>query len=161
MINHNDYDIKDDFSGHYLGNYRLIRLLGQGGFASVYLAEHQYLERPAAIKVLRTVLAEQEKDHFLAEAKLLANLSHPHIVRVLEFAIAPKRTYIQNSVVIENIPFLVLDYIAGGNLRTIYPAGTRLFLDTVITYVKQTAEALHYAHKQHVFIAILNRKISC
>jgi serine/threonine protein kinase len=150
LINYNDYDIRNDLSGHYLGNYRLIRLLGHGGFASVYLGEHQYLKRMAAIKVLHTILAEQEKDHFLTEAQLLANLSHPRIIRVLEFAVAPRRTYIQNSVVIENIPFLVMDYVKGGNLRSIYPMGTRLFLDTVTNYIYQIADALQYAHNQRI-----------
>ena len=150
MINHNDYDIRNDLSGHYLGNYRLIRLLGHGGFASVYLGEHQYLKRMAAIKVLHTILSEEEKNHFLIEAQLLANLSHPRIIRVLEFAVAPRRIYIQNSVVIENIPFLVMDYIPGGNLRSTYPMGTRLFLDTVINYIYQIADALQYAHNQRI-----------
>ena len=150
MIEHNDYGIRNDLSGHYFGNYRLIRLLGHGSFASVYLGEHQYLKRMVAIKILHTILAEQEKTHFLTEAQLLANLSHPRIIRVLEFTIAPRRTYIQNSVVIENIPFLVMDYVPGGNLRTIYPMGTRLFLDTMINYIYQIADALQYAHNQRI-----------
>ena len=150
MINHNDYDIRNDLSGHYLGNYRLIRLLGHGGFASVYLGEHQYLKRMAAIKILHTILTEEEKNHFLTEARLLANLSHPRIIRVLEFAVAPRRTYIQNSVVIENMPFLVMDHVQGGNLRTTYPIGTRLFPDTVVNYIYQIADALQYAHNQRI-----------
>ena len=147
LIYNNKFDTKP---GSYLGNYLLLRLLGDGGFASVYLGEHRYLKRLAAIKVLRSMLAEQEKEPFLEEARLLAKLSHPHIVRVLEFDIAQRRTYIQNSTVIENIPFLVMDYIPGGNLRAIYPLGTRLSLHTIIPYIKQTAEALFYAHTQGI-----------
>jgi serine/threonine protein kinase/energy-coupling factor transporter ATP-binding protein EcfA2 len=150
LINSNNHDSRMNLSGSYLGNYRLIRLLGHGGFAAVFLGEHRYLQRPAAIKVLRTVLADEEKEHFLAEARLLANLSHPHIVRVLEFAIAPRRTFLQNRVVIENIPFLVMDYMPGGSLRTVYPIGTRLFLETVTSNIKQAAEALYYAHTQRI-----------
>ncbi len=150
MINNNNHDAGTNLPGSYLGNYRLIRLLGHGGFAAVFLGEHCYLRRPAAIKVLRTVLAEQEQEHFLEEARLLANLSHPHIVHVLEFAIAPRRTSLQNSVLIENIPFLVMDYIPGGSLRAVYPAGTRLFLEVAVTYIRQVAEALHYAHQKHI-----------
>lgn len=150
MINNDGYDTGMNWPSSYLGNYRLIRLLGHGGFASVYLGEHQYLKRLAAIKVLRAVLEDQEKARFIEEAKLLANLSHPHIVRVLEFAVATRRTVIQNSVEIENIPFLVMDYVASGSLRTIYPAGTSLSLDTIVIYIKQVAGALQYAHDQHV-----------
>lgn len=150
LIHNNGIIIKTHVPGSYIGNYLLLRLLGDGGFASVYLGEHRYLKRLVAIKVLRTMLAEQEKGHFLEEAQLLAKLSHPHIVRVLEFDIVHKRTFVQNSVVIENIPFLVMDYIADGNLRTIYPMGTRLSLPTIIPAIKQAAEALFYAHTQGI-----------
>ncbi|HEY5005341.1 MAG TPA: bifunctional serine/threonine-protein kinase/ABC transporter substrate-binding protein [Ktedonobacteraceae bacterium] len=150
MISNNNGDTGINWPSSYLGNYRLIRLLGHGGFASVYLGEHQYLKRLAAIKVLRTVLGDPEKTRFLKEAKLLANLSHPHIVRVLEFAVAKRRTATQNSMIIENIPFLVMDYVASGSLRATYAAGTRLSLETVIVYIKQVADALQYAHDRHV-----------
>lgn len=58
-----------DRIGQQLGNYRLIRLLGQGGFAEVYLGEHVYLKTSAAIKVLQTkVTTQQDLDGFLKEA---------------------------------------------------------------------------------------------
>jgi serine/threonine protein kinase/ABC-type branched-subunit amino acid transport system substrate-binding protein len=151
LINNNfNDDTEMNWPSSYLGNYRLVRLLGRGGFASVYLGEHQYLKRLAAIKLLRAVLDDPDRVRFLIEAKLLANLSHPHIVRVLEFAVARRRMVTQNSVTIDNIPFLVMDYVASGSLRTIYPTGTYLSLDTVVTYIKQAAEALQYAHERHV-----------
>lgn len=68
-----------------------MQLLGHGGFASVYLGEHRYLKRLAAIKVLRAALSERDKDRFLEEATMLAGLSHPQIVRVLEFAVAQRQ----------------------------------------------------------------------
>ena len=71
-----------DRVGQQLGNYRLIRLLGKGGFAEVYLCEHVYLETQAAIKVLLTRLASQDIEPFRLEAKRVAHLEHPHIVRV-------------------------------------------------------------------------------
>ena len=58
-----------DRVGQQFGNYRLSRLLGQGGFAEVYLAEHLHLGTPAAIKVLTTRLSEQEREHFRHEAR--------------------------------------------------------------------------------------------
>ncbi len=150
MIHDDNQEIRTDLSRSYLGNYRLIRLLGQGGFASIYLGEHRYLKRLAAIKVLRTSLVDQEKEHFLREAQFLAKLSHPRIVRVLEFAIATKHTPLLERTIIENIPFLVMDYVAGGNLRTMHPAGTCLSLNTVAIYIKQIAEVLQYAHNQQI-----------
>src|SRR5579864_2354693 len=85
-----------------LGNYRLIRLLGQGGFADVYLGEHVYLKNHAAIKVLHTQLFEKDAAAFLKEAQTLARLSHPHIVRVLDFAVQ------------DGTPFLVMEYASKG-----------------------------------------------
>ena len=55
-----------DRVGQQLGNYRLTRLLGRGGFADVYLGEHLYLKNRAALKVLRTSLADEDVEQFLA-----------------------------------------------------------------------------------------------
>src|SRR5438045_227349 len=71
--------------GQFLGNYRLTRLLGQGGFADVYLGEHVHLNTEAAIKVLRTQLTSQDVASFRNEARLIAHLEHPHVVQILDF----------------------------------------------------------------------------
>src|SRR6266536_474997 len=70
-----------------LGNYRLIRQLGAGGFAEVYLGEHTYLKTSAAIKVLRTSVTSLEMQHFVKEARTISLLKHPHILRVLDFGV--------------------------------------------------------------------------
>ena len=67
--------------GQQLGNYRLIRSLGRGAFAEVYLGEHLYLKRYAALKVLHTSLEDEEVERFLTEGQTLAQLTHPNIVR--------------------------------------------------------------------------------
>src|SRR6266496_5035628 len=77
-----------DRVGQQIGNYRLLRILGQGAFAQVYLGEHCYLNSSAALKVLwQHSLSEQEVQRFLEEAQMLVRLRHVHIVRVLDFAI--------------------------------------------------------------------------
>src|SRR6266853_3474593 len=123
-----------DRSGQQLGNYRLIRLLGEGGFAEVYLGEHIHLGTQAAIKVLYTQLTSESIEVFRAEARNLAHLIHPHIVRVLEFGVEGKT------------PFLVMDYAPNGTLRQRHPKGVVLPLPLIVTYVKQVADALQYAH---------------
>jgi serine/threonine protein kinase len=125
-----------DRVGKQLGNYRLLRPLGRGGFAEVYLGEHTYLGTYAAIKLLYTRVAESDIAQFQGEARILANLIHPHIVRVLEFGID------------DHTPYLVMDYAPGSTLRTRHPKGTRVSVPTVVTYVKQIAQALQYAHDQ-------------
>jgi WD40 repeat protein len=123
-----------DRVGQHLGNYRLVRLLGKGGFAQVYLGEHHRLETLAAIKVLSTYLTDADGERFLAEARTIARLEHPHIIRILDFDVE------------EGTPFFAMSYAANGTLRQRYPRGTRLPLETVLLYVKQTADALQYAH---------------
>src|ERR1700737_4914787 len=127
-----------DHVGQQLGNYQLIELLGRGNWASVYLGEHLHLHTRAAIKVLHGSFAQGEVDGFLGEARTLARLRHPHIVRVLDFGEQ------------QGVPFLVLDYAPGGTLRQLHPKGTRLPLVTVVSYVLQVAQALQYAHDQQL-----------
>lgn len=123
-------------SGQQFGNYRIIRPIGHGGFAEVYLGEHIYLQTQVAIKILQTRLAEENMEGFLKEARTIAHLIHPHIVRVLDFGTEG------------GTPFLVMDYAHNGTLRQRYPKGTRLPLDAIVTYTKQAAEALWYAHEK-------------
>ncbi|GER87342.1 hypothetical protein KDW_15040 [Dictyobacter vulcani] len=68
-----------------LGNYLLMRLLGQGGFADVYLGEHIYLHTHAALKVARIQLSEEHSKRFLTEARIIAYLDHPNIVKIHDF----------------------------------------------------------------------------
>jgi len=126
--------------GSTLGNYRLVRLLGRGGYAEVYLGEHLRLGTQAAIKVLHTHLADHDDTNsFLAEARTVAGLEHPHIIRVLDFDVQQDGT-----------AFLVMSYAANGNLRMRHPRGSQLSLQTTLEYVKQIADALQYAHNQRV-----------
>ncbi len=126
-----------DYVGTQLGNYRLTYLLGRGGFAQVYLGEHVYLKTQTAVKVLHTqVSGRDDLETFLKEARTIAHLVHPHIIRVMDFGVDG------------GTPFLVMDYAPGGTLRMRHPKGTRLSLARIITYVKQVAEALQYAHDE-------------
>ena len=124
-----------DHVGQQFGNYQVLRKLGQGAFAGVYLGEHQYLEIPAAIKVLHARLGPETYEQFRREARTIAHLQHPHIVRVLEFGIQ------------DQTPYLVLEFAPGGTLRTQHPKGTQLPLEQIVTYVKHLAQALDYAHQ--------------
>lgn len=76
-----------DRVGQQLGNYRLIRKLGEGGFAEVYQAENIHIGTQAAIKLLFTRMGQDEVEDFKKEARTLANLIHPNIVRVLDFGV--------------------------------------------------------------------------
>ncbi|HEY7416723.1 MAG TPA: protein kinase [Ktedonobacteraceae bacterium] len=126
--------------GQRLGNYRLSRLLGKGAFAEVYLGEHLYLKNYAALKILRTMVRnEKEEQLFLSEAQMLAQLKHPNIINVREFAVT------------RATPFLAMDYLPGGTLRQRYPRGSCLSLEEIINYTKQIASALQYAHNHNIY----------
>src|SRR5438105_10587359 len=124
--------------GQQLGNYRLLRLLGRGSFAEVYLAQHVYLQRRVALKVLHTSLSNEAVDPFLAEAQILARLAHPNIVPVFDFAVE------------DGVPFLVMDYAPRGTVLRAHPRGSCLSLATTAAYVKRIAAALQYAHNHQV-----------
>lgn len=129
-----------DYSRRQVGNYHLTRLLGKGGFASVYLGEHRYLGSQAAVKVMPTALTKENKELFLQEARVLAHLNHPGIVRILEFGIdeASESTY------------LAMQYAPRGTTRTLHPRGTRPPLKVIASYIAQVAAALQYAHEHKI-----------
>src|SRR6266581_1294524 len=122
--------------GQRLGNYQLLNLIGRGNFTDVYLGEHLHLNTQAAIKVLHTRLTNEESEKLRTEARTMARLAHPYIIRVLEFGVE------------ESIPFLIMEYAPNGTLRQSHPKGTQVPLDIVVSYVKQVADALQYIHTQ-------------
>jgi serine/threonine protein kinase len=123
-----------DRLGQQLGNYRLVSLLGQGGYAEVYLGQHVRLDLQAAIKVLHTHLTGSEAEHFQQEAQTIARLAHPSIIRVFDFDVQ------------DGTPFLVMDYAPYGSLRQRYPRGSLVPIPQIISCVHQMSAALQYAH---------------
>ena len=137
-----------DRLGQQFGNYRLIRLIGCGGYAEVYLAEHiQLPDLQHAIKILTgSNLQESQRDEFLAEARIIANLQRlsDHIVQIRDFGIQSSNDGTGNG-----IPYFVMEYAAAGTLRDLYPRGTQMPLERIVFYVNQVAEALQCAHEQN------------
>ena len=101
-----------DYSGQQIGSYRLIQLLGRGGFASVYLGQHvRIATKQAAIKLLHIFDVDTKKFH--QEAETIAALDHPNIIRLIDFDFH------------DQMPFLVIDYAPGGSLRNRHPKAHR------------------------------------
>src|SRR5579872_5233157 len=121
--------------GQQFGNYRLVRRLGGGGFADVYLGQHvRIATQQAAIKILH--LIDVNEQQFQEEAERTAALRHHHIVRLYDFDLQ------------QGTPFLILEYAPNGPLAR--HKGQQLPLPTVIQYLKQIAPALQYAHDHNV-----------
>lgn len=119
-------------------DYRLLRLLGQSGLSEVYLGEHVRFRTQAAVKLLGGQRSGDDAQKFIAQASTLAHLQHPHIIPLLDFGID------------DGLAFLIMGYAPNGTLRQRHPKGTRVPLDTVVTYVKQVAEALQYVHQRQL-----------
>lgn len=121
--------------GQKLGNYRLAQRLGKGGFAEVYLGQHIHIKgMQAAIKILHAYSTDKNRDTFLQEAEIIVRLKHPHIIHLIDFG------------VIDETPYLIMDYMPNGTLQSRHPKGQTVPIGTVVSYVKQIAKALQYAH---------------
>src|SRR5258707_830663 len=123
-----------DYLGQRFANYRLLRLLGKGSFADVYLGRHISLKTEAAIKIFDGRLEPDALHHFRTEVEHLRLLEHPSIMGLHEVGLEG------------DVPFLVMDVASGGTLRDRHPDGTMLPLATVLSYVQPIASALDYAH---------------
>lgn len=128
-----------DRSGQQLDRYRLMRLLGEGGFSQVYLAEDIYRGTAVAVKLLKFQSTREEFQSFLNEARIF-RLKHPHIIPVLDFGVETKSA----------TPFIVMIYAPNGTLRQRHPRGSRLMPSVIIQYVKEIANALQYAHEENL-----------
>lgn len=122
--------------------YEVQTLIGQGGMGAVYRARHRKLDRLVAIKILRPiesddpVLTADFTERFEREARVLAKLDHPHIVRIYDFGRTdPPQAYF----------YLILEYVDGASLRDLMSAG-RLTPKEVLELIPQVCEALQSAH---------------
>jgi serine/threonine protein kinase len=125
---------KDALSNQYIGKYRLLRLLEQGEFSEIYLAEDSEQHIPVAVKLLHERLIGDDLAKFFVQARLISRLRHPHIVSLLDFGMDGDRGY------------LIMDYAPNGTLRQRYPKGSILPPATVLHYIQQAADALTYIH---------------
>ena len=121
------------------GRYSIERELGEGGMATVYLAEDLKHERRVAIKVLKPELAAVVgAKRFLAEIKTTANLQHPHILPLFD------------SGEVDGFLFYVMPYVEGESLRDKLNRENRLPIAEALDIAKTVASALAVAHRQNV-----------
>ncbi len=130
-----------DVIGKDVGRYRIVELIGEGGMAMVYKAHDSRLDREVAIKFIRMGIVEDAYAHdmlkrFDREARALAKLSHPNIVKVYDYG-----EY-------ENYPYLVMEFLAGGTLRT--QVGKTLSYKEAARLLVPITRALEYAHQMGI-----------
>ena len=114
-------------------SYEVRGRLGRGTFGTVLLAHDEHLDRHVAIKLLHH-LEPQRRAQFLAEARAMAAIDHPNVVRV--YALGE-----HNS-----IPYLVMEHIAGPTVEELVAEQGRLPLADAISVLQQTARGLHAVH---------------
>lgn len=123
--------------GLILGQYRLLDQIGKGGTGVVFLAEHVKLRRRVALKVLPTDRSSQETlERFYREARAVAALDHPNIVRAHDVNHEGK------------IHFLVMEYVEGHSLKTYVEEHGALPIQEAADYVVQVADGLQHAHER-------------
>lgn len=121
------------------GHYEPIRLIGEGGYSQVYLGRHVESNTLAALKVFdRSVASRADLQDFYKEAYLLAGLSHPHIIQLLDQGLE------------EESPFFALAYATNGSLRRYLQPGTPLPPAAILRFALQIADALYYLHRKHI-----------
>ena len=130
----------EDLSGRQLGDFRLLRRLGRGAMAEVYLAEQLSLRRQVAVKVLRAELAEDETylKRFRREAEAAAALVHAGIVQIYEVGCADSRHYIAQ------------EYVQGRTLREWIARHRPVDLPHALSIMRQVASALAKAAEKGI-----------
>ncbi|RMF43372.1 MAG: serine/threonine protein kinase [Planctomycetota bacterium] len=133
---HSDKLLQGKYKGFFLGKHKLLGHLGSGGMSSVYLAEHTRMHDLRAIKVLPK--SKLGKSSYLArfqqEAKAIAALNHPNVVRAHD---------IDNQ---GDTHYIVMEYVDGDDLQTIVRRDGPLPFDKVAEYIAQAARGLQHAH---------------
>lgn len=127
-------------TGQVFGNYQIERLIGQGGMAEVYRAQHTTLKREAAIKALSPNLALDQdfRRRFEREAQTIATLAHPNIVQVFDYGESDGNFY------------MAMAYIPGENLAVYLSRAVKIPLSTAIIPLRDVAAALDFAHERDV-----------
>jgi serine/threonine-protein kinase len=122
------------------GRYRLEARIGAGGMSTVYRATDQTLERQVAIKLMNREVAGDSDllERFRREARAVAQLSHPHIVGVIDAGEDDHR------------PYIVFEYVEGETLKERIRRMGRLPVAEAVAYAVEIARALGYAHQRHI-----------
>ena len=126
--------------GSLIGKYKILRLIGEGGMATVYEAEHEMLGTKVAIKTLNPILSAntQIKERFRNEAKLMASLDHPNITKVIDFNEQPHQLSI------------IMEYLNGEDLNDKIKRNGALSEKDTVEVFSQTLSAFQYAHEKGI-----------
>jgi serine/threonine protein kinase/PKD repeat protein/uncharacterized protein YraI len=125
--------------GTRLGQYEIIEEIGKGGMATVFRAYQPNIGRYVAVKIIHRAISSDTRalERFQREARLIARLEHPHLLPVYDYDGAYEP------------PYIVMRYLEGGTLKDVLDRGALPLVD-ISYFMRQTASALEYAHRQGV-----------
>jgi serine/threonine-protein kinase len=119
--------------------HKIVKHIGTGGMGRVFLAEHVTLGAQAAVKVLASRCTPMLVERFVAEARLLALLNHPNIVKVFDI-----------GEMVDETPYILMEHVAGIDLGEWLRRHEQLSLKRVLRILRQVASALDYLHAQGI-----------
>ena len=124
-------------------NVRLVRQIGEGGMASVWLAHHIGLDTQVAVKLMSPALAchQAAVERFTREARSAARIHHPNVVQILDYGVPTEAN---------GLPYIVMEYLEGTDLETRIHLRGRLSLEETASIVVQTTRALDKAHELRI-----------
>ena len=130
-------------AGAMVGDYRIVRLIGAGGMGSVYLARDESLDRDVAIKVIRSEgpVPLDVLERFRAEARTMARIAHPHVVRIHALG------------EVQGVPYIVMEHVPGSNLAELIAKNDGPFRVAqalaILDQICRGASAMHAAGLVH------------
>ena len=128
------------------GKYSVLQEIGRGGMATVYLAHDAKHDRRVAVKVLDAGLMPRlSGERFAQEVRLAARLQHPHILALLDSGV-----FGQQTGVLAGRPYYVMPFVSGESLRDRLAGNQALAISEALRVLRETADALSYAHEQGV-----------
>jgi eukaryotic-like serine/threonine-protein kinase len=124
-----------------VGNYRILKLLGEGGMGAVYLAEHPGIGRKAAVKVLHPGMAQNEEvvTRFFNEARAANAVKHPGIVEIFDFGTLPT-----------GATYIIMEFLEGESLAARIRRSGRIRIGDAVEFAYQTAAVLGAAHEKGI-----------
>ena len=127
-------------SGQRLFEYKIVRLIGQGGFAAVYEAQDRLLDRRVAVKQLQTERAKHQAvvKRFMQEARIAAALEHPNVVTIYSLRIQDQQIY------------MIMEYLSGGSLKALIDRRQGLPVEEAVKLTTGICEGLAKLHAKGI-----------
>ena len=127
-----------------IGNYKIVKRIGEGGMGSVYLAEHPLIGKKVALKVLHAEFASNQEvvTRFFNEAKAVNDIQHPNIVDIIDYGVIPSPS--------GDMVYFIMEHLDGYSLDEVIQEQAPLSPERSLHICAQVADALAASHKSNI-----------